>query len=751
MESTTNIPRQALPDSEKDQEWREETVEAYINQANFKLGANSYRQWLLKLYDYYNGKIDNSDYSYVLEPYGKKRENFPAEIRNYNIIKPSIDLLIGEKAKRPFNWNVIVTSPDVVTIKEHEKNEQVKENLYQWFVNRLNESGFQTGMESDEEIELPEEIEAMFERNWKDNRAIMAQQSLNYLIPYLRWYNKTQKGWKDFLVSGYAFSIRDINNNEPAYEILNPLDVDFDKDPNTDFVEDGNWAVVRQLVSRSSVIDHFRKQLTQEQIERLESPRNTNRDIFFWYNQDEQIFHDEWDSYTEMVKVFWKSIRKIGFRTYEDEFGEVLEEVVDENYEFNPETDLDLEWDWINEVWEGYRIDGDMYLEIGPYAHQRASIDNPSKCKLPVNGRAYSDRNSSNISLVELGIPYQLSYNIYKYRLENAIAKSKDILAMMDINMIPEGWDMDKFLYFVEATGIAWVNYQKEGVQFNPQHQGVMDLSIKTIDQYVNLLRFIKEEWEYLSGITRQRMGEMSPYEGKATSQQAIVQSSHITEDYFRKYAEMEERDLQAIVDYSQLAWIDGKKGAYITNDGLQEYLDIDPDTYTHAEFGVFVKDASVEQEKLQQLKALGQSMVQNGAPISVIADIIDSDNFIEIKDRISKAEKMMQQLEEQAAQMQQQEQEMEMQEKQEERAFEADQNERDRQNKINIELIKQQAKEADNQELVDSIEEFKAHMDAELKQKELNEKERSNKAQERLKDKEISVKKQQARQKKSN
>lgn len=745
MDSITNIPKQALPLSEKDQEWREQTVEAYINQANFKLGVNSYRQWLLKLYDYYNGKIDSSDYSYVLEPYGKRRDNFPAQIRNYNIIKPSIDLLIGEKAKRPFNWNVIVTSPDVVTIKEYEKNEAVKQNLYQWFVNRLNDAGFQTGMQS-EEVQLPEEIEQTFERNWKDQRAIMAQQALNYLIPYLRWYNKTQKGWKDFLISGYAFSIRDINNNEPKYEILNPLDVDFDKDPDTDFVEDGNWAVVRQLVSRNSVIDYFRKQLTDEQIERLESPRNTNGDN----NQDEQIFHDGWDSYTELVTVYWKSIRKIGFRTYQDEFGEILEEVVDEDYEFNPETDIDVEWDWINEVWKGYRIDGDMYLEIEPYPHQRSSIDNPSKCKLPVNGRAYSDRNSSNISLVELGIPYQLSYNIYKYRLENAIAKSKDILAMMDINLIPEGWNMDKFLYFVEATGIAWVNYQKEGVQFNPQHQGVMDLSIKTIDQYVNLLRFIKEEWEYLSGITRQRMGEMSPYEGKATSQQAIVQSSHITEDYFRKYAEMEERDLQAIVDYSQLAWIEGKKGAYITNNGLQEYLDIDPDTYTHAEFGVFVKDASVEQEKLNQLKMLGQSMVQNGAPISVIADIIDSDNFIEIKDRINKAERMMQQLEEQAQQMEQQMRESEMQEKQEERAFEAEQNQLDRENKIDVELIKQQLKQEGNEDLVQSLEEFKAHMDVQLEKRKIDETVRSNKANERLKEKEINVKKQQAKSKTS-
>lgn len=734
--SITEIPQQALPQSKKNKEWRENTVEAIINQANFKIGSNSYRQGLLKLYDYYNGKIDNGDYSYVLEPYGKRRDNFPAKIRNFNIIKPVVDLLLGEKAKRPFNFSVVVTNSDVATVKQYAKNQEIAENMQQWFINKLNAAGFDTGME-DQEVELPEEIEKIFERNWRDHRAIMAQNALNYIIPYVDWDNKIQKAWFDFLVSGYTFTHRGVRNNEPFYEVLNPLDVDFDKDPDIDFVEDGNWVVIRQLVSRNTIIDHFRKMLTDEQVDRLQNPRKTNIDEMYWQHQDEQPFYDDWDKYTELCTVYWKTLKKVGFRTYMDEYGEVYEEVVDEDYKFDPVTDIDLEWDWINEVWQGYRIDGDIYLDIGPYPHQRSSIDNPSKCKLPVNGRAYSNRNSQNISLVELGIPFQLSYNIFKYRLENAIAKSKDIMAIMDISLIPKGWSMDKFMHIVEATGIAWADYSKEGVQFNPQHKAVLDMSIRTVNQYLDLLRFIREEWEYVSGITRQRMGEMGQYEGKATGQQAIIQSSHITEDYFRKFASLEERDLQSLIDYSQIAWIDGKKTSYVMHDGTEQYLDIDPDTFTHAEFGVFVRDSADELDKLNQLRALGQSMVQSGTPMSIIAEIIDSDSFAEIKDKIQEAERMMAELEEQAQKMEQELQEAEAAEKEIEREFIASENEKDRQNKIELELIKQQSKVDDNEQL----EERKLELEREIKNRELSEKERSNRAQERLKDKEIAVK----------
>lgn len=132
------------------------------------------------------------------------------------------------------------------------------------------------------------------------------------------------------------------------------------------------------------------------------------------------------------------------------------------------QTNATLEWEWVNEVWEGIRIDRRFYIKMNPLAIQRTSMDNPSICKLPINGRKYSDINSQPISLVSLGIPYQLNYNIYKYRMELAIARSKDIIAQFDINMIPKNWDMDKFMYFVEGTGIAWVDYNKEEYNYPP-------------------------------------------------------------------------------------------------------------------------------------------------------------------------------------------------------------------------------------------------------------------------------------------
>ena len=730
--SDHSIPNQALPITQKDEAWGRQSVEGYIKRANFRVGTNSYKKELSKLYDYYNGVTYDEDYQYVLKPYGgKERQNFPAELRTYPLIKPAVDLLIGEKLKRPFNFSCIITNPDVITIKEEAKKEAILENMYQWFVNRLNDSGFETGMES-EEVELPEHVEQIFERNWKDHRAIIAQNALRYLVPYLHWHEKHQKGFFDFLVSGYVFSHRGVWNNDPFYEILNPLEVDYDKDPDLDFVEDGGWAVIRQLASRSSVVDRFHKHLTESDIERLQNPRKTNRDDFFWYNQEENIFYDEWDDYTEVCTVYWKSLKKVGFRKYIDEFGEELEEVVDEEYEFNPETDIDVDWSWINEVWQGYRIDGDIYLDIKPHDTPRAGLDNPSKVKLPINGRTYSNRNSRNISFVLMGIPFQISYDIFKFRLESAISRSKDILAMLDINLIPEGWDMDKFMHIVEATGIAWVNYAKEGVNISPQHQNVMDLSIKTVEQYIALLQYIREEWETISGVSRQRMGEMSQYEGKATSEQSIIQSSHITEDIFRKYAYFEERDLQALIDYSQTAWINGKKSMYVMPDGTQQYLDIDED-FTHAEIGVFVSDSSKEVEKLDNIKSLGSVALEQGTPLSAIAAMLETESFIEMKEKIKEAEALNQQMEESQREFEEQMQERAEMSKQEDREHEKELKMMELNNKIELELIKQSIDNTTDEEWKKELEERKVALEEMMEPRKQSETERANKAKEEI------------------
>jgi len=724
MYGQAHIPKQRIPLSQKDEKWQKNCVDAFINLSKF--GISERRTYLKSLYDYYNGVIDEEDYNYVLKPYGKTRKNFPSKMRNYPIIKPVIDLLLGEKSKRPLEFTVTVQNSDSISIKEETLKNLMLTNIKAKFLSELAKQGqLPEGVEA-EEPPLPKQIQEEFNRSYVDSRAIRGQASLNYIMYFTEFYDKLQKQFFHFLVTGECYSHKGVRRNEPFYEVINPLDVDFDKDPDIDFVEDGDWAILRKYAHASTIIDNLGEYLTDDQILQLETPTHTAAQAYLLYRAeaagaDDNIYRNR---LVEVVTVYWKSRKRVGFVVYDDpNTGNQETFDVDEEYKMPKELKAlgaKMEWEWVNEVWEGTRIDGLYYIKMRPYTNQRSSLDNPSICKLPINGRKYSDINSQNVSLISLGIPYQLNYNIYKYRLELAIARSKDIIAQFDINMIPKNWDMDKFMYYVEGTGIAWVDYNKEGIQLSPQHQSVLDMSIKTISQYLTLLESIMLEWEKLSGVTRQRQGQMGTYEGKATSQQSIVQSSHITEDIFRKFSNFEQRELQGLLDYSKEAWLNGKKATYVMPDGSFDELDVDPITHMESEYGIFVSDAGKDIDKKQKIEGLAQAAVQNGLPLSAAIAMYDSDSLSQIKDKIIQAEKAQEQLKQAQDQAMQQQEQAKIQVQQQAIQQASLDKEKDRQLQIEVALIGAEATDKNSQANLE-----KMMQDFQIKQQELALKER--------------------------
>ena len=166
------------------------------------------------------------------------------------------------------------------------------------------------------------------------------------------------------------------------------------------------------------------------------------------------------------------------------------------------------------------------------------------------------------------------------------------------------------------------------------------------------------------------------------------MQSSHITEDLFKKFASLEKRDLQALLDYSKEAWIEGKKTMYVMPDGTSEFLSVDPISHMESEYGVFVSDSGANLEKKLKIEGLAQSMIQNGVPASIITEAIDSDSFLQVKSKIKEAEAHMEQLSQAQQQAQQEMQEKQLQVEQMKLENENMNKEKDRQVEIEKALI---------------------------------------------------------------
>jgi len=456
---------QAIPFAKKDLDWAIKNIDYFIGMSIFGTTNQVYNNKLemQKAYEAYDGDLNMEEYRDILEPLGintPKNIGPELKVRNFPIIKPTIDLIYDTYVLKPKNATVLAIDADVETMRLSEMNDALTSATQQMAINDLNSRGIDTGKPSIQTQTLQQITDSFSRTNWKDKRANTGQSALNYILKSNEVHRKFKKGFLDFLIAGVVSTLKEANGNELDYMTLDPRDVDYDKNAYNDFIEDGGWALVRYRSTVSQIIDVFYKDM-----EDADEINNLFKNTTMSYADSAFTSFTDKDRYllnpneVEVVRVFWKSMKKLGFVTYIDEFGKKQTKEVDESYKIDKTIGEDglpvesVEWTWVNEVWEGTRIAGKIYKRIKPFDVQRTSLDNPSKCKLPINGRNYYARNARQLSLGSFGIPFQIIYNIYKSRQEDLVKKNKGKIVKLNLNAKPKDWSFEEWLFYAQELG----------------------------------------------------------------------------------------------------------------------------------------------------------------------------------------------------------------------------------------------------------------------------------------------------------
>ena len=641
-------------------------------------------------YNLYNSIFDEKDFKKITNPF-KVEEGFPATPQDFNIIRPKIDLLIGEETKRPLNFRVVRTSQEATS----ELMETQKQLLMQYMQAAVmaqmgpeEQQQFQEQLQNGE-IMPPEQIAKYMDKDYKDIVENTAYHTLTYLREKLGIDNEFIKGWKDALISGQEVYYVGVLNAEPYMERVNPMYFSYDKSPDLEFIEDGAWCCRRMRLPITEVYDRYYDKLTEKDLIKLEElinavPANNLgehgiRDDFRGIQlhfYDNPIYDEKGNHNVNVWHCCWKSFKKINYVTTQDEQGQMQVDIVDETYQPTG-NEISIEPDWVIEVWEGYRCSNDLYFGIQPIEYQHVSIDNPNSQKLPYCGAIYSNTNSRPRSLVSILKPLQYMYIVLWYRLELAIARDKGKVVNMDVTQIPKsmGITVDKWMHYLSSVGVNFINpYDtqwnvpgREGgkpAQFNQITS--LDLTMSNvIAEYIQLMDKIEHLAGTISGITEQRQGAISTSELVGNVERSVTQSSHITEPLFWVHAQVKRHVLNMLLNTAKGAWqATGKdKLQYIFDNGERAFLNVTQKFY-YEDMDVFVSDTSKDLENIQKLQQLIQPAMQNGASLLEAAEILTNDNFNIIKQKL----KDMQTRQEQQAQQQQQaqaEQEQKIQEMQ--------------------------------------------------------------------------------------
>lgn len=691
------FPRQKLPLSKKGKKWQEDCVNYIIGEGNVTSGGNStsYYGELQTYYNLYNSIFDEKDFKSITNPF-KVEDGFPATPHDFNIIRPKVDLLIGEETKRPLNFRVIRTSQEATSEMQEKEKQMILQYIEAAITARMSPEEaqqFQQQLQSGE-IMPPEQIAKYMDKDYKDIVENTAYHSLTYLREKLNLDNEFIKGWKDGLISGREIYYVGVLNAEPYAERVNPICFSYDKSPDLEFIEDGSWCCRKMRMPITEVYDRYYDKLEEKDLDKLEemigstpgrnlgdrSPVDMGIQLRIY---DNPIFEGSGKSLVNVWHCCWKSFKKIFYVTTTDDAGQPQINIVDETYQ-PVGNEVSIEPDWIIEVWEGYRAGSDLYFGIQPIEYQHVSIDNPNSQKLPYCGAIYSNTNSKPRSLVSILKPLQYMYIVLWYRLELAIARDKGKVVNMDITQIPKSMNISpaKWMHYLSSVGVNFINPYEEGWNIPGREGGkpaqfnqitALDLTMSNvIAEYIQLMDKIEELAGTISGITQQREGAVSSSEMVGNVERSVVQSSHITEPLFWVHNQCKRRVLNMLLNTAKGAWEEtGKqKLQYIFDNGERAFLDITPKFY-YEDMDVFVSDTSKDLENIQKLQQLIQPAMQNGASLLEAAEILTNDNFNIIKQKLkdmqTRQEQVQQQQQEAEAQQQQQLQQMQNESKQQE------------------------------------------------------------------------------------
>ena len=704
---TATFPQQRVSGAVK------KTADWYANCIDYVIDAglsfNDRKDTELKL-SILRGDLPTEFYKKTLNPYNsanEKYQRFPATLRNLDIMSDIIRRYVSEYFKGVHEFVVGANNPDIVINKNAKLKEKIGELAQQAFQQEFERQYQATIQQAQQQGQDPNTINpqqampdvdkfiADFNEKYIDDESKQGQDILDYVRAMTQDNIIYLSAFFNFVSLGECYSYSDVRGNKLFKEhvpVLEAFPIPNDKF----FVEDHDMFARRMLMSYQQIIDMFDDMLTDKDKKFLElyygraSSNNgitqlnytqmfeTYPDICDKFTKGErEIFkkepitiHAENNNLFEVWHVVWRGEAKRGILTYINELGLQTTRVVEEDYKFNPKAgDINIEWVYEPQVYEGYRIGG-RYNSIYPIKARPVAFNRNGK--LPYNGIMEVLPMMGKFSIIKLITPYQVMRNIFAYHREMVIAKNKMLILLLPESLIASNSE-DK-IYKMAADGVLLIDDSEDTNSLKMQQIRLLNANMGDyITQLTNLMEATKLEAREMVDMNMQRYGEIAQSAGAATTQEAISRSSMGMVILVQMFDEFRKADYNRDLDYCKLAYAEGLDTSYWDELGKRRFISLDVNTFISSDYSTTVRNDSKELDKIQQLRQWAFSAAQNG-DLDMALAAISGDNVSQIKATVQKFMDIKRQHEEQMKQMDQMMKQEELQSKLQEIAAKGEQ-----------------------------------------------------------------------------
>lgn len=613
-----------------------------------------------------------------------------------------------------------------------------------------------------ENLKTLPEIENFYRKDYRSMCEQWAMHQYNVDVERFKMDELEERNFRNSLITDREFWHFRMMEDDFDIEIWNPVLTFYFKGPETRYISQGYAVGKIEMLTISDVIDKYGYKMEEDQLLSLETifpaksagyplqgyqndgtyydptkshAWNTNSpglayrqlmsmtafgygngfgggDIMNWIMMETEGYLDNNPYLLRVTTAYWKSQRKIGHLTKVKESGEVITDVIDENYkvtdhpiynnvlikERNKDTLVfgeHIDWIWINEVWGGVKIGPNypsfwgmdnanqlspIYLgidkkEIGPLRFQFKGDNSLYGCKLPVEGCVFSDYNTRSVGLVDLTKPFQIGYNMVNNQIADIIVDELGTIVVFDQNFLPrhslgEDWGKNNYSKaFITMKEFSMLPLDRslantEGVNGNaPLQQLNLEQSARLVSR-VNLANYFKNELFSVIGITPQRMGQEMGRQTATGVEQNLNASYAQTETYFIQHSDhLMPRVHQQRNDLAQ--YYNANKPSvrlqYITTADDKINFEINGTDLLLPDMNIYCTTKASHRAVIDRLKQMAEQNNTSNATIYDLGTIMQGNSISEINNTLKgieektlKAEQAKQEHEKQLEQMRQ-------------------------------------------------------------------------------------------------
>lgn len=639
----------------------EDEMIACINKAITELVYPKYK--LQKAYNYYNGVRDAEQFRALEENFGLGN---PTSIEFIPLIRKHIDALIGEYLETPILPKVTCKDTGTLTNIARDKHLKIVKEVFNYLKAHLNNSilAFVDGKNiTDKAVESQlKKIISDIDKNYISEYEIAAQNVLEYIMQSRNTdlMEKLKTLFKDLLITGYAYyRVKPSpEGNNIDIEVLNPLNVFIDKNPESIYIKNSYRAVVRKWLSKTQILNEYGEIMDKDTIKELED-----------------LYEGIYDNSTYYVRTFTNQATGYPATDGIDAGQEIVpgfpaDEYRVTNYKLIPV--YEVEWTetrkedgkFVMDRYEGVRIGESIFIHSDISQNVVRTKDNPSFCTLSTSGIYYSTRSAEAYSLVLACANLQDKYDVLYFYRDSLIANSGTSGDWLDLSMLPTvlGADvperLQKWLGYKKG-GVALIDTSQEGRAFNNNTSFAgFDDTIKapTIQAIELAIERTENTCSSITGVFRERLNGIEQHDAVSNVKVGIKNSFTVTKQYYQQMDLLTNELLIDCLNTAKIVYKKGITGALILGDKGVKVFTALPEYFTVTDFDIHIASSTNVIQDMELIKQLIPEFIKAGnVDPSIIVEAITSRSLTELKTNVSESLKKQREENNIIAQLQQQ------------------------------------------------------------------------------------------------